>query len=184
MSLISDSLRLPGMLGRIGGGGCRVKARCTGSGRGIIHADKGLYRRFDMTGFRWQVRVYYEDTDSGGVVYYANYLRFMERARTEWMRTLGFEQDRLLRDTGLLFAVRSASLEFLSPARFNDLLEVSAVMRSRGRASLVFEQEITRHGEPRRPLCAGQFKVACLEAATFRPRPLPAFLVKELPDVD
>ena len=137
-----------------------------------------------MTDFRWQVRVYYEDTDSGGVVYYANYLRFMERARTEWMRTLGFEQDRLLRDTGLLFAVRSASLEFLSPARFNDLLEVSAGVRERGRASLGFHQEIVRHGEAQRPLCTAQIRVACLEAATFRPRPLPDFILKELPDVD
>ncbi len=137
-----------------------------------------------MTGFRWRVRVYYEDTDSGGVVYYANYLRFMERARTEWMRTLGFEQDRLLRDTGLLFAVRSARLEFLSPARFNDLLEVSAGVRERGRASLVFHQQITRHGTAQRPLCTGEIRVACLEAATFRPRPLPDFILKELPDVD
>ncbi|MDH3972495.1 MAG: YbgC/FadM family acyl-CoA thioesterase, partial [Gammaproteobacteria bacterium] len=65
-----------------------------------------------MSTFSWQVRVYYEDTDSGGVVYYANYLRFMERARTEWMRSLGFEQDQLIREEGILFAVRSASIEF------------------------------------------------------------------------
>jgi hypothetical protein len=81
--------------------------------------------RLPVTDFRWPVRVYYEDTDSGGVVYYANYLRFMERARTEWMRQLGFEQDALIRDKGILFAVRSASLDYLRPARFNDLLEVS-----------------------------------------------------------
>lgn len=137
-----------------------------------------------MSGFRWQVRVYYEDTDSGGVVYYANYLRFMERARTEWMRALGFEQDRLLKDTGLLFAVRSASLDFLSPARFNDLLEVTAAVQLRARASLTFHQVITRSGEPHTPLCTGQVKIACLDAATFRPRPLPEFIVKELPDVD
>jgi acyl-CoA thioester hydrolase len=130
------------------------------------------------------VRVYYEDTDSGGVVYYANYLRFMERARTEWMRALGFEQDRLLQDTGLLFAVRSASLDFLSPARFNDLLEVTAEVQQRTRASLTFHQVITRSSAPQTPLCTGQVKIACLEAATFRPRPLPEFIVKELPDVD
>jgi acyl-CoA thioester hydrolase len=108
----------------------------------------------------------------------------MERARTEWMRALGFEQDRLLKDTGLLFAVRSASLDFLSPARFNDLLEVTAEVQQRARASLTFHQVITRSGEPHAPLCTGQVKIACLDAATFRPRPLPEFIVKELPDVD
>ena len=94
--------------------------------------------------FQWQVRVYYEDTDSGGVVYYANYLRFMERARTEWMRALGFEQDRLIREDGILFAVRAASLEFLQPARFNDLLSVSLDVVQRGRASLTFKQDVAR----------------------------------------
>ena len=93
--------------------------------------------RLPVSDFRWPVRVYYEDTDSGGVVYYANYLRFMERARTEWMRTLGFEQDALIRNPGILFAVRSASLEYLRPARFNDLLEVSVRLCERRRASLL-----------------------------------------------
>jgi acyl-CoA thioester hydrolase len=134
--------------------------------------------------FQWPVRVYYEDTDSAGVVYYANYLRFMERARTEWMRALGFEQDRLLHDDGLLFAVRSASLEFLSPARFNDELEVSAGLVRRARASLTFQQVITRSQVPDTPLCTGQVRIACLDAATFRPRPIPEFIYKELPDVD
>ena len=77
--------------------------------------------------FVWPVRVYYEDTDTGGVVYYANYLRFMERARTEWLRSLGFEQDALAREAGVIFAVRSAALEYLRPARFNDLLQVDGV---------------------------------------------------------
>ena len=137
-----------------------------------------------MVVFKWQVRVYYEDTDSGGVVYYANYLRFMERARTEWMRELGFEQDRLLEDTGLLFAVRSASLEFKSPARFNDLLEVTAGVVKRGRASITLHQDIFRHGAPGDVLCSGTVKIACLDAATFKPKPIPDAILKEIPDVD
>jgi acyl-CoA thioester hydrolase len=136
-----------------------------------------------VTEFRWPVRVYYEDTDSGGVVYYANYLRFMERARTEWIRALGFEQDALIRDTGILFAVRSASLEYLRPARFNDRLEVSVRLCERRRASLVFEQVVNRAGDVE-PLCIGNFRIACLDAASFRTRPIPEFILKEIPHVD
>jgi acyl-CoA thioester hydrolase len=137
-----------------------------------------------VTDFRWPVRVYYEDTDSGGVVYHANYLRFMERARTEWMRRLGFEQDALLRDRGILFAVRSASLEYLQPARFNDLLEVSVSLNERRRASLVFEQAVNRDGDAGHPLCTGSIRIACLEAASFRSTPIPEFILKEIPHVD
>ena len=136
-----------------------------------------------MTGFQWQVRVYYEDTDSGGVVYYANYLRFMERARTEWLRALGFEQDRLRQETGLLFAVRSARLEFMRPALFNDQLTVSVAPVQRRRASLVIDQAVMRNGDTRGPLCTGQVKIACLDAESFRPQPIPEFIYKEIPDV-
>jgi len=137
-----------------------------------------------VTEFRWPVRVYYEDTDSGGVVYYANYLRFMERARTEWIRELGFEQDALIRETGILFAVRSASLEYLRPARFNDRLEVSVRLCERRHASLVFEQVVNREGDVEHPLCIGNFRIACLDAASFRTRPIPEFILKEIPHVD
>ncbi len=123
------------------------------------------------------MRVYYEDTDAGGVVYYANYLRFMERARTEWLRHLGFEQDELARDPGVLFAVRSASLEFLKPARFNDLLEVTAEVRERGRASLTFAQQVRRHNDV---LCAGEVRVACLQAQSFSPGPIPPEILSRL----
>jgi len=136
-----------------------------------------------MAGFRWQVRVYYEDTDSGGVVYYANYLRFMERARTEWMRAQGFEQDALLDRDGILFAVRSASLEFLKPARFNDLLDVSCDVVRHGRASLTFEQLVTRDGSGQDLLCSGQVRIACLDAASFLPRAIPEYILKEIADV-
>ena len=137
-----------------------------------------------VTDFRWPVRVYYEDTDSGGVVYHANYLRFMERARTEWMRRLGFEQDVLLRDRGILFAVRSASLEYLQPARFNDRLEVSVSLSERRRASLVFAQAVSREDDAGHPLCTASIRIACLEAASFRSTPIPEFILKEIPHVD
>lgn len=132
-----------------------------------------------MAVFQWRVRVYYEDTDSGGVVYYANYLRFMERARTEWMRARGFEQDRLRAEHGLLFAVRSAQVDYLQPARFNDLLDVSVAVQDVGRASLTFHQAVTRADEA--PLlCSGMLKIACIDAAAFRPKAIPDFILKEL----
>lgn len=134
-----------------------------------------------MREFRWPVRVYYEDTDAGGVVYYANYLRFMERARTEWLRSLGFEQDRLVREQGIIFAVTEAELRFLRPARFNDALEVVARVIERRRASLRFAQTVARGGEL---LCEGRVQIACLDSAAFRPRPIPDELLKEIPDVD
>ena len=123
--------------------------------------------------FSIPIRVYYEDTDIGNVVYYANYLKFMERARTEWLRALGFEQDELSRRDGVLFAVRSARLDFLQPARFNDLLQATVQIVKRGHASIIFSQEIRRE---RLTLCEGEVKVACLDAASFLPRPLPEHL--------
>ena len=116
------------------------------------------------TYFSLPLRVYYEDTDSGGVVYYANYLKFMERARTEWLRSLGFEQDELSRRDGILFVVRAARVEYLKPARFNDSLEVSVMLGRRGPASMVFQQEVRRGHEV---LCSGEIKIACLDAAAF-----------------
>ena len=133
-----------------------------------------------MALFHWDVRVYYEDTDSGGVVYYANYLRFMERARTEWMRSLGFEQDRLLSELGILFAVRAASIDYLRPARFNDRLGVTVDLCRHGRASLTLAQTVLRHGDDVAPLCSGTFRIACVEAETFRPQPIPDTILKEI----
>ena len=130
--------------------------------------------------FKWPVRVYYEDTDSGGVVYYANYLKFMERARTEYLRSLGFEQDRLQQEAGLLFAVRSVNIEYLRPARFNMQLEVSAQVVSAGRASLEFEQKVWEVGRPEPLLCTAQVRIACLDAAGFRPRAIPDIIAKEI----
>ncbi|MEJ1296843.1 MAG: tol-pal system-associated acyl-CoA thioesterase [Candidatus Sedimenticola sp. (ex Thyasira tokunagai)] len=133
-----------------------------------------------MMEFIWPVRVYYEDTDSGGVVYYANYLKFMERARTEWLRQLGFEQDELLEKEGILFAVRRVSVDYLRPARFNDELLVSASISKQGRASLTFQQEIRMADG--QTLCRGEVQVAALDAVRFRPVSLPVTILELIND--
>jgi biopolymer transport protein TolR len=103
-----------------------------------------------LSTFTWPVRIYYEDTDAGGVVFYANYLKFMERARTEWLRAIGHEQDRLARARGILFAVRRVAIDYLAPARFNDCLSVTSRLVRAGGASLEFDQQVMRD---RRPCC-------------------------------
>ena len=135
-----------------------------------------------MSQFVWPVRVYYEDTDSGGVVYYANYLKFMERARTECLRTMGFEQDKLRQEQGVLFAVHSLQVEFRRPALFNDALEVSAEIRLQRRASLTFFQQIRRRGASD-VLCCGHIRVACVDAHSFKPVPIPECVRAELTNV-
>jgi acyl-CoA thioester hydrolase len=134
-----------------------------------------------MKEFLWPVRVYYEDTDSGGVVYYANYLKYMERGRTEWLRSLGFEQDELRAKEGVLFAVRKVEVDFKSPARFNDKLHVSARIVSRGKASLIFQQEIILDADGS-VLCSGIVKIACIAAESFRPTPIPNALLSVITD--
>lgn len=130
-----------------------------------------------MIEFDWPIRVYYEDTDAGGVVYHAQYLNFMERARTEWLRSLGFEQDALIEQHQCLFAVHSMQIEFKRPARLNDALSVKSVLASASGATLLFEQTVFCDGEL---LCQAKVKVACLNATRFRPMPIPAFMLKEL----
>lgn len=139
-------------------------------------------RGMSLLQFSWPVRVYYEDTDSGGVVYYANYLKFMERARTERLRSLGFEQDSLRTEHGILFTVHSAQVDFHKPARFNDALEVSADISEQRRASLLFDQQVYREGESA-VLCSGKIRIACVDAGTFRPAAIPAFVLEALTDV-
>jgi acyl-CoA thioester hydrolase len=130
-----------------------------------------------MTEFVWPIRVYYEDTDSGGVVYHSNYLNFMERARTEWVRSLGFEQDELITQHQCLFAVHSMQLNFRKPAKFNDALEVKSVLLKAVGASMDFEQKIYRDDEL---LCEAVVKVACLNSDRFRPRSIPSFILMEI----
>ncbi len=123
--------------------------------------------------FVWPVRVYYEDTDSGGVVYYANYLKFMERARTEWLRAMGYEQFGLARDERLVFAVRRVEVDYLRPARLDDLLQVSVHVLRCGHASIDLAQTVQCEPEDG-VLCQGRVKIATLDADTFRPRALPS----------
>ena len=123
--------------------------------------------------FNWPVRVYYEDTDSGGVVYYANYLKFMERARTEYLRHLGFEQDQLIEQQNILFAVRSVKLDYKSPARFNDQLTVITNLVELKKASMLFEQKISHSNQHNHILCQGEIRIACLQADSFKPCAIP-----------
>lgn len=132
-----------------------------------------------LTIFKWPVRVYYEDTDAGGVVYHSNYVTFMERARTEWLRHLGYEQDELKDKDNVLFVVRSVNVKFNQPARFNDLLDVSVELKNKGKASLVLTQKIQRHGEDA-VLCEGEVKIASISADKFRPVPTPQTILEKL----
>ena len=136
-----------------------------------------------MSEFIWPVRVYYEDTDAGGVVYHANYLNFMERARTEWLRDLGIEQDGLLAK-GIVFVVGKMEITFIRPARFNDALLISAKVIREGRASLLFQQEIRKESEPETLLCTAQVKVASVDAESFRPIAIPDFIKAEINRAD
>jgi acyl-CoA thioester hydrolase len=126
------------------------------------------------------VRVYYEDTDAGGVVYHANYLRFFERARTEWLRLLGFEQDRLRAENDLLFAARRARMRFHQPARFNDALLVITRISALGGASIDFAQEIRRESD-NLLCCSAEFNIAAISAARQRPMRIPPQLLAQLP---
>jgi len=133
-----------------------------------------------MKRFDWPVRVYYEDTDAGGVVYYANYLKFLERARTELLRSKGYEQDALMRDRDIVFAVRSMTVDYLKPALFNDELLVGSELTTLKRASMLFEQTISRIGGDRALLCRAQVRIACVNVQRMRPSPLPDELFRSL----
>ena len=126
---------------------------------------------------RWPIRVYYEDTDSGGIVYYANYLKFLERARTEYLRTLGFAQHELVETTGLAFAVRSMAVEYLKPAKLDDLLEVGTVIGELGRAQVTFVQSIHRADTL---LLTATVRVACLDLARGKAAAMPRNLHAKL----
>lgn len=126
--------------------------------------------------FSHPVRIYWEDTDAGGVVYHAQYLAFLERARSEWMRAQGYGQELLRRDHGLLFAVRAMQIDFLKPARLDDALEVTAALQECRRASVIFRQEIRCGGER---LLTATVRVAAL-GTDFRPMPMPQPLYDEL----
>jgi acyl-CoA thioester hydrolase len=130
-----------------------------------------------MKQFMWPVRVYYEDTDAGGVVYYANYLKFYERSRTEMLRAMGYEQDVLIAENRVVFVVRSVKVDYMIPARFNELLQVSSEVSMVKPASLVFEQFIYRDNAI---LSKATVRIACLDAEKMRPKIIPQDLLVEL----
>jgi acyl-CoA thioester hydrolase len=119
--------------------------------------------------FSVPVRVYYEDTDAAGIVYYANYLRFIERGRTEFLRALGHDQNQLMKE-GVAFAVRSLSADYLKPARLDDLLTVETAIATLGRAQLTFAQRILRGEEL---LLDAKIRIACIDPGAGRPIPIP-----------
>jgi acyl-CoA thioester hydrolase len=125
--------------------------------------------------FFWRARVYWEDTDGGGVVYYANYLKFMERARTEWLRSFGHSQAELVEQLGFVFVVVEVHVHYRKPARLDDELSISCAPLREGRASMRFRQKIVRAGDGA-TLAEGEVRVACVDAKTFRPRALPDFI--------
>ena len=131
--------------------------------------------------FSWPTRVYWEDTDAGGVVYHAQYLAFLERARTEWLRARGKGQELLRNEHELVFAVRAMRIDFRGPARLDDALDVSVSLQQCRRASLVLAQAVHRGGEL---LVDAQVRVAALNASDFRPRAIPESLYEELKSLE
>ena len=130
--------------------------------------------------FTFPVRVYYEDTDSGGVVYYANYLKFLERARTEWLRAAGFEQPELMRDHNVIFVVRSVAIEYLQPARFNDALQVTLALEKLGSCTLDVFQTVARD----RRLVEARVQLVCVDNRDgFKPVRIPAVIRQQLESI-
>jgi acyl-CoA thioester hydrolase len=124
--------------------------------------------------FSWRVRVYYEDTDAGGVVFYANYLKFFERARTEWLRHAGIEQHALTQSDSVMFVVKSTAIDYIAPAKLDDELKLTVVVQRFGKASVEFVQQAWRIGETDDTLLAvGSIRVACVGCTSFKPCAIP-----------
>ena len=130
--------------------------------------------------FEWRVRVYWEDTDAGGIVFYANYLKFFERARTEWLRARGIEQQRLRETAGGFFVVSATQVQYHRPARLDDLLLVTAAVSEVGRASLTIAQSARRDGPGGELLCEGTIRIGWVDALSLSPRRMPADLQRAL----
>jgi acyl-CoA thioester hydrolase len=132
-------------------------------------------------GFYWPLRVYYEDTDAGGIVFYANYLKFFERARTEWLRAAGIGQQALAQQEGCLFIVSRTHMDYHAPAKLDDLLEISVEVEKLGKASFSFQQKAWRiERETRVLLCSGSIRVGCVRSDTLRPQALPEKLLQKI----
>lgn len=139
----------------------------------MMKNEKGL----TMNEFVWPIRVYYEDTDAGGFVYHADYLKFMERARTEWLRDLGFEQTQLKQQYNLVFVVRQLSIDYLKPALFNDLLHITTGVTKMGKASMTLTQQVLREADI---LCSAVVKIAAINLVNQRPKPIPPDILEAL----
>lgn len=131
----------------------------------------------DQGHFSWNLRVYFEDTDAGGIVYYANFLKFFERCRTEWLRALGVEQTRLAQQSGLQFVVAQIAVDYRKPARLDDEIAVTARIGEQARSYLVFEQRALRGAEL---LAQAKVKIACVDTRRLLPARLPADLTAAL----
>jgi acyl-CoA thioester hydrolase len=131
--------------------------------------------------FTWPIRVFYEDTDAGGVVYYANYLRFMERARTEWLRKLGFDHASFEREHGALFIVRAVDVKYIKPAGLDDELQATALPTGRSAYQIFLSQDILRDGEK---LTRANVAIACVDNASFKPKMLPPALIAKLDEFE
>lgn len=130
-----------------------------------------------MSEFAWAARVYWEDTDGGGVVYYANYLRFLERARTEWLRARGVAQTELARTHGVVFTVVDLHIEYKQAARLDDELVITATPQPDGKASFRVSQQVRRGADL---LAVASVRIACVDAASFRPKRIPAHVLAEI----
>lgn len=127
--------------------------------------------------FTWTIRVYYEDTDTGGIVYYANYLKFFERARTEWLRSVGFGQQKMADELSLRFVIARIECEYKLPARLDDSIDLDVRVARAGHASIVFDQSARRGADV---LATARVRVGCIDASRFTPAPLPPMLIPAL----
>ena len=139
----------------------------------------------DFLPFRFQLRVYWEDTDAGGVVFYANYLKFFERARTEWLRSLGHQQEQMRAETGTVFVVTDTTVRYVRPARLDDLIAVTVDVKHAGRAQMTIAQQAWRvpahgegHGETSTLLAEGTIRIGCVDAGTFKPQRIPTSIAE------
>jgi len=130
--------------------------------------------------FAFPIRVYWEDTDAGGIVFYANYLKFFERARTEWLRHLGIEQQALRETTGGMFVVVETQLKYHRPAQLDDLLSVNATMLNKGRSSMVIAQQAWRQADTPLLLCEGSIRIGWVQASTLKPERIPTSILERL----
>ena len=127
--------------------------------------------------FSWPIRVYWEDTDAGGIVFYANYLKFFERARTEWLRSLGIGQQQLKASTGGMFVVAQTSIRYLHPARLDDELMVTASLQQSGRASMTIEQQVLLKDTL---LCEGSIRIGWVDASSMQAARIPITIIESL----